>query len=247
MRLNLLLALCITSSLFAICEAKAPAVATEKVFVLHQKHRWLGKVVVYCNANHVCVASDEAGAVLVANAPDWQVQIYDPQRKLIYEVPKKQFFDSGYTGPFQSSGLFKANLRQVSRGAFTSIPSNCYAFSRETSSTYWILRSDLTSTACHILQALYECPLAPGVPLALETQNAKKRSGSDNMIVFAEGGGTELTTTKCETATIDSSKFNYVHGYKKARFATDVLVNKRIKNDLETGLTEFGLGLGKTK
>ncbi len=247
MRLFLPIAICITSSFFAHCDAKAPPVNSERVFVLHQKHRWLGKVIVYCNASHIRVATDESEAALVANAPDWRVQIYDPQRKLIYEVTKAQFFDSGYTGPFQDSGLVKTELTQISRGKIANIPGNCYTFSRETKSTYWTLRSNLTGTVCQVLQALYECPAAPGIPLAMETQNAKKRSGSDNMIVFAEGGGTELTTAKCEIGTIDGSKFKYVSGYKKARFATDVLVNKKIKDDLETGISEFGLGLGKTK
>ncbi|CAN5480139.1 hypothetical protein BH10CYA1_BH10CYA1_56890 [soil metagenome] len=247
MRPRLLLAICITSTLFAVCNAKGPTVATEKVFVLYQKHRWLGKVIVYCNADHIRVATLESGAALVSNAPDWRVQIYDPQRKLVYEVTKEQFFDSGYTGPFQDSGLIKTKLTQISRGQMANIPSNCYTYSRATKSTYWTLRSNLTGTVCQVLQALYECPSAPGIPLAIETQNTKRRSGSDNMIVFAEGGGSELTTARCETGTIDVSKFSYVSGYKRARFATDVLVNKKIKNDLETGISEFGLGLEKTK
>ena len=247
MKLLVPLAMCIASSISTNCYAKALKGASEEVFVLHQKHRWLGKVVVYCNANHVRVATEESRATLVANGPDWRVQIYDPQLKTIYEVSRAQFFDSGYTGPFQDSGLIRTQLTQISRGTFANIPGNCYSFSRATKSTYWTLRSNLTGTVCQVLQALYECPSAPGIPLALETENAKKRSGFDNMIVFAEGGGTELTTAKCQTSTIEASKFNYVSGYKRVRFATEVLVNKKIKNELETGISEFGLGLGKTK
>jgi len=242
------LALCITSSPFADCDAKAsPIDPPEKVIVLHQKHRWLGKVIVYCNPAHVRVESCESEGALVANAPDWRVQIYDPKRKLTCDNAREKFFESGFTGPFQEGGLIKTKLQLISRGMLGRIPGNCYIFSRATNSTYWTLRSSVTGTACQVLQALYECPVAPGIPLAIETQDAKKRSGSDNMLVFAEGGGAELTTSKCETGTIARSKFNYMSGYKKARFGTDVLVNKKIKDDLETGISEFGLGLGKTK
>lgn len=237
-----------SSALALSCAHAASALdANENVLVLHQKHRWLGKVIVYCNASHVRVASTESEAALVANAPKWNVQIYDPQRKLIYEASREKFFDSGFTGPFQEGGLIKAQIELVQKGRLGNMPGNRYVYRSGAVSNYWTLRSTLTGTSCQILQALYRCPSAPGIPLAVEIENAQKGGGADSMIFFSEGGGAVLTTAKCEQGTIAASKFNYVSGYKKARFATDVLVNKKIKEDMEAGLSDFGLGLGKTK
>jgi hypothetical protein len=224
--------------------------AREKVFVLHQKHNWLGRVIVYCNDAHVRVSSLDSEAAIVANAPDWLVQIYDPKRKLLYEVPKQKFFRSGFTGPMQSTGLVMTKLTLVKQGDLAKMPGTCYKFMRRTnnqSGVYWILRSGLTGTACQILQALYMAPMAAGVPLALETKNLSAKPGSENSLVFSVGAGTELSTANCESGTVARSAFNYVSGYKKAPYATDVLVNKKLKDDLETGMTEFGEALGKTK
>jgi hypothetical protein len=234
------------------CAHAAPSAQTnagkiEKVLVLHQKHRWLGKVIVYCNDSHVRVASTESEAALVANAPSWKVQIYDPQRKLIYEASRDKFFDSGFTGPFQESGLVHTDLKLVNKGMLGTMPGNRFTYKLGPRATFWTLRSSISGVSCQVLQALYQCPPAPGIPLALELENAKKRSGSDNIIFFAEGGGVVLSTSRCEPGTIASAKFDYVSGYKKARFATDVLVNPKIKEDMEAGLSDFGLGLGKTK
>jgi hypothetical protein len=226
-------------------------IGSEKVIVLNQRHRWLGRVIVYCNNSHLKVVTLESEAALVSNAPEWKVQIYDPQRKLIYEVTKDVFLDSGFTGPFQDSGLILSPISRVGRGRLGRIPAILYSFSRPSNNvkaTYWILNSrSVTGTVCQMLQALYEAPSAPGLPLAIESGRDAKAKGSENLLVFAEAGGPELTTAKCEIGTIPTSSFNYLHGYKKARFATDVLVNKKIKRDMEDGLTEFGLGLPKTK
>jgi hypothetical protein len=65
--------------LLLISASNPPALAdarqkNETVLVLHQKHRWLGKVIVYCNESHVRVASTESEAALIANAPGWRVR-----------------------------------------------------------------------------------------------------------------------------------------------------------------------------
>ena len=104
-------------------------------------------------------------------------------------------------------GLVHVQIKKVGTGRLGRLPAILYSFlSPEGKATYWILNSRLvTGTICQMLQALYEAPSAPSLPLSIESARDAKAKGSENILVFAQAGGSELTTAKCEIGTIPTS------------------------------------------
>lgn len=243
--------LCTALAIACFCSASANVTveaAPVKAAELRQKQLWLANLIVHYTPKHLRVDALSSGAIIVANAPQWQVQIYDPKRKLCYQASLTTFLDSGIVGPFQNTGLMRCTMAEEKAGIYAGAKARHYRLlnidnGNSASGNYWIANDPgAVEPVCHILQALYRAPAALGIPLALDTDPNPELAKHAKMFAFAEAAGVQLTTSKSGTSTIDDTKFAYQGGFRRARFATDVIVDQSMKQNMEEGLKDFGLG-----
>lgn len=200
-----------------------PVAASEFGFILSQKSGVCGKAEIYVSSKGLKLVQRNTSCVLVMKAPDWKVNYFNTNSKVLYETDAKKWQGKspGYIADLMSDSRFLALAPQKTTTNAKSIaglhcnetqlvrigalpPKTKRNEDELKSATYYGTSAlSVPDQAVRVVQRFYRIPTIKGFPVKLDISDLRGHNQN------------ELYTSSCVKSVFSSSIFNVPTGYKK--------------------------------
>ena len=205
---------CLTMSL--------PVVGSESGFILSQRSGVCGKAEIYVSSKGLKLVQKSTSCVLIMKAPDWKVNYFNMDSKVLYETDAKKWQGKspGYIADLMSDSRFLALAPQKTANAKSIaglhcnetqlvhigiLPPNTKLNENELKSATYYGTSALSvpDQAVLVVQRFYRIPTIKGFPVKVDVSDLQGHNQN------------ELNTSSCVKSVFSSSIFDVPTGYKK--------------------------------